>query len=61
MTEGAGVCQDHTQVLIAAAHMAGLPARYVSGYLNATEDGTRMKPAMLGRNYSCRWPGLGWL
>lgn len=38
MTEGAGVCQDHTHVLIASAHLAGLPARYVSGYLNATED-----------------------
>ncbi len=38
MTEGAGVCQDHTHVLISAAHIAGLPARYVSGYLNATED-----------------------
>jgi transglutaminase-like putative cysteine protease len=37
MTEGAGVCQDHTHVLISAAHIAGLPARYVSGYLNATE------------------------
>ena len=39
MNEGAGVCQDHTQVLIACAHLADLPARYVSGYLNATEDG----------------------
>ncbi len=39
MTEGAGVCQDHAQVLIACAHVANLPARYVSGYLNATEDG----------------------
>jgi len=38
MTEGAGVCQDHTHVLICAAHLAGLPARYVSGYLNATEE-----------------------
>lgn len=39
MTEGAGVCQDHAHVLIACAHLAGLPARYVAGYLNATEDG----------------------
>lgn len=37
MTEGAGVCQDHTHVLISAAHLAGLPARYVSGYLNASD------------------------
>jgi transglutaminase-like putative cysteine protease len=30
---GAGVCQDHAHVLIAAARALGLPARYVSGYL----------------------------
>lgn len=30
---GAGVCQDHAHVLIAAARSLGLPARYVSGYL----------------------------
>lgn len=38
ITAGTGVCQDHTQVLISAAHIAGLPARYVSGYLNATDE-----------------------
>ena len=30
---GEGVCQDHAHVYIAAARAAGLPARYVSGYL----------------------------
>jgi transglutaminase-like putative cysteine protease len=30
---GAGVCQDHAHVLIAAARSLGYPARYVSGYL----------------------------
>lgn len=30
---GAGVCQDHAHVLIAAARSLGFPARYVSGYL----------------------------
>ena len=30
---GAGVCQDHAQIFIAAARAAGFPARYVSGYL----------------------------
>jgi transglutaminase-like putative cysteine protease len=32
-SEGQGVCQDHTQIMIAAARHLGLPARYVSGYL----------------------------
>ena len=30
---GHGVCQDHAHVFIAAARFAGIPARYVSGYL----------------------------
>jgi transglutaminase-like putative cysteine protease len=30
---GEGVCQDHAHVFIAAARAAGMPARYVSGYL----------------------------
>jgi len=28
-----GVCQDHAQIFIAAVRNAGIPARYVSGYL----------------------------
>jgi transglutaminase-like putative cysteine protease len=32
---GAGVCQDHAQVFIAACRTIGIPARYVSGYLLA--------------------------
>ncbi len=38
--QGRGVCQDHAHALIALAHAAGLPARYVSGYLLATEGET---------------------
>jgi len=33
VTAGRGVCQDHTHVFIACARQAGIPARYVSGYL----------------------------
>lgn len=33
LEKGAGVCQDHAHILIAAARAAGLPARYVTGYL----------------------------
>ncbi|MDI1294423.1 MAG: transglutaminase family protein [bacterium] len=32
---GAGVCQDHAQIFVAAARALGIPARYVSGYLLA--------------------------
>ncbi|MDX3899791.1 MAG: transglutaminase family protein [Sphingobium sp.] len=34
---GAGVCQDHAQIFIAAARTMGVPARYVSGYLLAQD------------------------
>lgn len=34
---GAGVCQDHANILVAAARHLGLPARYVSGYLLMTD------------------------
>lgn len=30
---GKGVCQDHANIFVSAARAAGLPARYVSGYL----------------------------
>jgi len=32
---GKGVCQDHTHVFLAACHALGIPARYVSGYVQA--------------------------
>ncbi|MET0137531.1 MAG: transglutaminase family protein [Sphingobium sp.] len=35
---GAGVCQDHAQIFIAACRALGIPARYVSGYLLAEGD-----------------------
>jgi transglutaminase-like putative cysteine protease len=33
MALGKGVCQDHANIFISAVRAAGLPARYVSGYL----------------------------
>ncbi|CAM5500156.1 transglutaminase family protein [Frigidibacter albus] len=36
---GEGVCQDHAHALIACARHLDMPARYVSGYLHAGEDG----------------------
>lgn len=30
---GHGVCQDHAQIFVSVARTAGVPARYVSGYL----------------------------
>lgn len=33
LENGAGVCQDHAHIFLAAARAMGVPARYVSGYL----------------------------
>lgn len=39
LARGEGVCQDHAHALCAAARAVGMPARYVSGYLYARDDG----------------------
>jgi len=39
LAAGAGVCQDHSHVLIAAARSLGWPARYVAGYYLPGADG----------------------
>lgn len=31
---GRGVCQDHAHLFLACCHMHGIPARYVSGYID---------------------------
>lgn len=33
LAAGAGVCQDHAHIFIAAARLLGIPARYIGGYL----------------------------
>lgn len=55
---GAGVCQDHAQVFIAAARTVGMPARYVSGYLLAGEGDTLHET----HGWAEAWlPDLGWI
>lgn len=56
--EGAGVCQDHAHIFIAAARLMGYPARYVSGYL--------MMNDRVHQDASHAWaeahiPGIGWV
>jgi transglutaminase-like putative cysteine protease len=58
LAQGEGVCQDHAQVLCAIARAAGLPARYVSGYLFATPDGNAHEAAHAWAEVFL--PGLGW-
>lgn len=36
---GAGVCQDHAHLFLACCHARGIPARYVSGYIDPESTG----------------------
>jgi len=59
LAQGEGVCQDHTHALLAAARSQDIPARYVSGYLHATEDGSAHEAA---HAWAELWvEGLGWV
>ncbi|MBS0219289.1 MAG: transglutaminase family protein [Proteobacteria bacterium] len=55
---GQGVCQDHAHIFITAARTAGIPSRYVTGYLLTEEPGR----AIAHHAWAEAWvPGLGWL
>lgn len=63
LEKGEGVCQDHAHALIALAHAADLPARYVTGYLLTENAGVDEGGA---EEASHAWaevhvPGLGWV
>ena len=60
----AGVCQDFAHLAIACLRSLGLPARYVSGYLET--DPPPGRPKLTGADVSHAWlsvlvPGAGWL
>lgn len=38
LAQGSGVCQDHAHAFICCARLRGIPARYVSGYLQASDN-----------------------
>lgn len=58
LAHGYGVCQDHAHVFIAAARHAGLPARYVSGYLWEPRDTEYEASHAWAEAYI---EGLGWV
>lgn len=59
LAQGEGVCQDHAQALIACARHAGFPARYVSGYLFASEGGQPHEASHAWAEINV--PGYGWI
>jgi transglutaminase-like putative cysteine protease len=56
---GAGVCQDYAHLMLAVCREAGIPARYVSGYVYAGADfiGAEATHAWV----ECYLPGSGWV
>jgi transglutaminase-like putative cysteine protease len=63
LATGGGVCQDFAHLTIGLLRLAGVPARYVSGYLASLDD---PPAASLGREQATHaWieallPGSGW-
>ena len=58
-----GVCQDFAHIMIAAARLAGLPARYVSGYIAPRAGGDERARAASAATHA--WvevllPQIGW-
>jgi transglutaminase-like putative cysteine protease len=64
MKERKGVCQDFAHLAISCIHSMGLPARYVSGYLETLAPEGKEK--LTGVDASHAWisvfiPGMGWM
>jgi transglutaminase-like putative cysteine protease len=64
MKERKGVCQDFAHLAIACIRSVGLPARYVSGYIET--DAPQGKEKLFGVDASHAWfsiyiPNVGWI
>ncbi len=58
VTQGEGVCQDHSHVFLAAARSLGFPARYVSGYLRLDDTVEQVATHAWAEAHVA---GLGWV
>lgn len=64
MKEKKGVCQDFAQIAIACIRSVGLPAKYISGYIETIPPAGKQK--LIGADASHAWfaiyiPGFGWV
>lgn len=58
LSDGHGVCQDHTHILLSCARALGVPARYVSGYLMLDD---RTAQDAMHAWAEAHFDGLGWV
>lgn len=56
LAHGYGVCQDHAHLMLACCRAAGIPSRYVSGYLYTGDNGHAASHAWIDA-----WDGNRWL
>ncbi len=63
LSVGAGVCQDFAHVTIGALRLAGIPSRYVSGYLAPNSTSAKENTGAQASHawVEARLPGLGWM
>lgn len=62
LSEGRGVCQDFTHIMLAICRRWGIPARYVSGYLmTRKDDGERSDPEASHAWVEVFLPSLRWV
>lgn len=57
----AGVCQDFAHLMISAARLWGIPARYISGYLYDSGEAGNRGASATHAWIECKLPGAGWL
>ena len=59
---GSGVCQDFAHLALSVLRAAGLPARYVSGYLHPKAEAT-IGETVTGESHAWieAWDGTGWV
>jgi transglutaminase-like putative cysteine protease len=60
LAAGGGVCQDFAHLTIGCLRLAGLPARYVSGYLAPGDDAPRGPVQASHAWVEVNLPGSGW-
>jgi len=59
LAAGAGVCQDFAHIAIGVLRLAGIPARYVNGYLHVEHDDDT--PSQSHAWVEAFAPGAGWV
>ncbi len=62
LTEGRGVCQDFAHIMVAICRRFGVPARYVSGYLQTDQSSHDRSTAGATHAWMEAYlPALGWI